>query len=694
MRLVFSILTVISFAAPVLAETVDSDPSALQVTIHPTLDAVRGNLSPHTGANTYKLDQQNIQELPQGATASLDKVLEQMPGVAQDSFGQTHVRGEHANLQYRLNGIILPEGISGFGQTLDPRMIESVILMDGALPAQYGCRTAGVVDIQTKSGFDNSGTAEMYGGSYGTIQPSISYGGTVGQASYFLTASHLSSDFGIEPPTDRHSPIHDHTEQNKQFVHASYAIDPSQRVEIIGGNSISTFQIPNNPGQDPQFTAGSTSTFDSAHLNERQFESNQYLTTAWQMQHGDFETQIAPYIRNSETHFRPDVVGDLVFNGIASDVVHKDLAFGVQNDNSWRVSTDHTLRAGFSAQQEHIVADNTSQVFPGSSGSQSSTTPQSIVDNNQRYGQLYGMYLQDEWRINERLTLNYGARFDVWNAYITASQLSPRLGLVYTYDQDTIFHIGYARYFTPPPLELVSSRSLSTFSGTTNAPTVTENAPVKPERTHSFDVGMTHQLTPALKLGVDAYYKISHNLLDEGQFGQALVFTPFNYEHGRVYGIEFTAAYQMENFKAYANFAASRAMGKNIVSAQFNFSDPEELAYIQNHWVHLDHDQTYTASAGASYRVLPSTILNINGTFGSGLRQGFANTESLAPYAVFDGGVTHELNLFPHDKTTVRFTILNIFDTPYELRSGDGIGVGAPQWGMRRGFFAGLSQGF
>jgi outer membrane receptor protein involved in Fe transport len=91
---------------------------------------------------------------------------------------------------------------------------------------------------------------------------------------------------------------------------------------------------------------------------------------------------------------------------------------------------------------------------------------------------------------------------------------------------------------------------------------------------------------------------------------------------------------------------------------------------------------------------LPDTSFGLDGTFGSGLRQGFANTDSLPAYAVFDGSITRDLKLFPNDKTALRLTVVNIFDTPYELRSGTGIGVGAPQWGMRRGFFVGVSRGF
>ena len=73
-----------------------------------------------------------------------------MPGVAQDSFGQIHVRGEHANVQFRINGVQLPEGLSVFGQALETRFANSISLLTGALPAQYGFQTAGVLDIQTR----------------------------------------------------------------------------------------------------------------------------------------------------------------------------------------------------------------------------------------------------------------------------------------------------------------------------------------------------------------------------------------------------------------------------------------------------------------------------------------------------------------------------------------------------------------
>src|SRR5580698_9370365 len=156
------------------------------------LDETRGLIQPSLGATSFIMDQQQILNMPQGEDAPFNQVLLRAPGVAEDSAanGDLHVRGEHANLQYRINDVLLPEGISGFGLELDPRFVNSMQLITGSLPAEYGFRTAGVVDIQTKTGgFGNGGQVEMFGGSHETLRPSFEIGGTQGQVDYYVTGS-------------------------------------------------------------------------------------------------------------------------------------------------------------------------------------------------------------------------------------------------------------------------------------------------------------------------------------------------------------------------------------------------------------------------------------------------------------------------------------------------------------------------
>ena len=142
----------------------------------------------------------------------------QAPGVSQDSFGQIHVRNDHANVQYRINGVILPEGISFFGQSLTSRFASSIDLIAGSLPAQYGLVTAGVFDITTKSGaFEPGGSVGMYGGSHAWLEPSIEDAGSVGNFNYYVAGDYLQNDIGIENPTASYNPIHDFTQPGSRL---------------------------------------------------------------------------------------------------------------------------------------------------------------------------------------------------------------------------------------------------------------------------------------------------------------------------------------------------------------------------------------------------------------------------------------------------------------------------------------------
>jgi hypothetical protein len=118
------------------------------------LDEARDqNLLPKLGATSFDIDQEAIYALPQGKNTPLDKVLLQAPGVSYDSAISNpdfHVRNEYANVQYRINGIQLPDGVSALGPILGSGFVGNLKLLDGTLPAEYGLRTAGVVDITAK----------------------------------------------------------------------------------------------------------------------------------------------------------------------------------------------------------------------------------------------------------------------------------------------------------------------------------------------------------------------------------------------------------------------------------------------------------------------------------------------------------------------------------------------------------------
>ncbi|MFZ0018041.1 MAG: TonB-dependent receptor, partial [Acetobacteraceae bacterium] len=598
------VLTALAHTARGADQDQDSSGVSLDLdVISRRLDVARQQIQPSLGASVYNFSPQALENVPQGENAPLDQVLLQAPGVAQDSFGQIHLRGEHANVQYRLNGVELPEGLSVFGQAIESRFANSMSLITGALPAQYGFQTAGVVDIQTKTGVTDPGLAvTMYGGSWNWEQPSFEYGGRSGPVDWYVTGDYLHNDRGIEDPTASFSAIHDTTNQFHGMAYVSGVIDPDTRISMILGAFEGQFQIPNNPGQPTlEFAVNGVSSFNSANLNENQHERTDFAIISLQKHVNDIDVQISAYTRYSSLSFSPDWLGDLLFNGIAQQANRSDAAYGVQSDGSWRINDEHTLRAGFLVQQEIGTGKTFSQVLPvDSTGAPTTDVPEGIANSFNKTGALYGLYVQDEWRILPTVTINSGLRFDGVAAFTQEDQVSPRLNVVWKPTVTTTLYGGYARYFVPPPFELVSPGMVTEFIGTTAAPAVTQNDPVKAERSNYFDVGVSQIVVPGLTIGADGYYKISNNLIDEGQFGAPIILTAFNYAHGRQEGVQLTASYDRGPWSIYGNLAWSRALGNDITSAQFNFG-PDELAFIANNFIHLDHDQTWDGSAGVAY---------------------------------------------------------------------------------------------
>jgi outer membrane receptor protein involved in Fe transport len=689
------------------------------ITVIGKLDKARDQIIPDLGATAHTFTKEQIQTLSQGANAPFNEVILRAPGVAQDSAvnGDLHVRGEHANLQYRINDVLLPEGITGFGLELDPRFVDSMELITGALPAAYGFRTAGVVDIHTKSGaFENGGQMGIYGGSYDTFRPSLEYGGSQGKWDYFVDGSFDQNSLGIENPTASKNAIHDQTDQYKSFLYASRILNDTSRVTVMGSASYSDFQVPNTPGQSvgtasdgvtqwTTATSGLPATFDSSTLNENQNEQNYYGVVTYQKSAGDLNFQASVFGRNSDVHFTPDPIGDLFFNGVASDVARDLYSGGFQADASYALGDKHTIRGGVLLLDEYVNADSTTTVFATAGGTPSGL-PFPLADNHVLHGLFAGAYMQDEWKILPQVTINYGARFDqYYSSFLKANQPSPRVNVIYQPTDWTTLHAGYARYFTPPPVENVPSTSVALFNNTSNESAVQQDNTVQAERANYFDAGISQKITKHLKVGVDGYYKTARHQLDDGLFGQTLILSAFNYAKGRVYGVEFTGSYDQGGFSAYANVAWSQAYGKDWESAQFLF-DPNDLAYVQNHWIYLDHDQRVTGSFGMSYTwhegIHYSTQVYTDAIYGSGLRQDamdslgntIPNGASVPDYYSVNLGAAQSFKL-PHDQTLVaRLDVVNLTDNIYQLRSGSGVGVNAAQYGERLGFFGSLNLTF
>jgi len=697
------------FSMSSYADNLTSTTSLNEVDVIGQLDQERNSIQPSLGASDYNITSDQIDNQAQGNNASFNQVILRAPGVAEDQWGQLHVRGEHANLQYRINDVLLPEGLTGFGEELNTRFVDNVSLIDGSLPAQYGFHTAGIVDIHTKScAFENGGDVSIYGGSHSEVTTSFTYGGSApGGMNYFTTGSYLEDNLGIENTTDDTSAIHDQTQQGKMFAYVSKIIDDTSRINVMLSASHSNFQVPSSPGGAPfvdgngnPLTNNGTSftipNINSEDVNDRQIEQNFYGVVAYQKSEDKLNYQLSAFTRFSELNYLPDPIGDLEYNGVATTINDSILTNGLELDSSYQLNDNNTLRAGSMFTMSDAINENNSLVFPEDSSTGAVNGPEeSINANNQKQGETYGLYLQDETVI-DRLTINWGGRFDQSYAYLHQYQFSPRINTVYAINKDTIVHVGYSRYFTPPPLELQQNLNPAIFENTTNAAGVDLNSPAKAERSNYYDAGITHSFSPELEVGLDGYYKSAIDQLDDGQFGAAPIVTPFNYKDGRVDGAELSINYKKGGFFGYANTAYSHALGKDWISNQYQFSQ-DDLNFVADHWIPLDHDQSLTVSTGLAYD-FHETKVYADLLFGSGLRDtadgGTPNNKRVGSYNPINLGLGHTFKINAKNDIKVRFDVVNVFDEVYELRSGTGVGVAAPSYGPRRGYYGGVTYDF
>jgi hypothetical protein len=443
------------------------------------------------GATAHTFSQEQIETLSQGANAPFNQVILRAPGVAQDSAanGDLHVRGEHGicNIASTTCCCRKASRDSGWNSirvswlhaahhrlAAGGNMVSARRVLWTSRPKAARSKTAArrkcMAAVTTPSGQALNTAARRENGITS------------------LTAATTTTTSASKIPRPATTAIHDMTDQGKAFVYASCILSDTSRVSLMGSASYSNFQVPNTPGlqNDPAnysapggqpWNTGSTVLPASLipELNENQNEQNYYGVATYQKSAGDLNLQASIFGRNSNVHFTPDPIGDLFFNGVASDVDRNLYSGGLQADASYSLGDKHTIRGGVMLLDEYLSADSTTTAIlmdstdPGGFNPLPGSPTTTIVQNGVSHALFAGVYLQDEWKILPEVTINYGARFDeYYSPFDKENQPSPRANIIWQPTDSTTLHAGYARYFTPPPLENVPSGNVNQFDGTAN----------------------------------------------------------------------------------------------------------------------------------------------------------------------------------------------------------------------------------
>jgi len=650
------------------------------------------NTLTETGASKYTLTDQDIKNLPEGEATPLNQVILQMPGVALDQNQEIHIRGEHLGIQYQMNGVLLPLDLNTdptFNQLLNSQFVKSVSLADGILPARYGYRTAGVIDIRTKDGCDNGqSNFQIYGGQRDTVRPSIELQGCDGKFSYYVTGLYLRSNLGFSAANPAPDPIHDQIDEGQGFAYLAYQLSPFAKLSLMSGATYIDEQEPNVPGLQAQWQLDDINPafYPSTKINSRLDQQDYYAVLALDGVLGEnADYQLAYSTHYNNENFHPDPVGELLYQGVASHIFNSDLSNSLQGDFTYRLGGGaHTIGAGFYLGEYGFEIDDHSLAFPvDANGAQKSTTPISVGANLNKINLVYGVYLQDTWRITEKLSVNFGSRWDRLQGFSVNSQFSPTINFVYKIRPDTTLHAGFARYFQLPNFQGISanfSNILANTSGSLGVATGGNLAPLA-ETDYYWDAGFTHELASRLMWEEDNYFRLDRHYLDEGEFGAVPINAPLNYKRGYGGGVENTLTYNLPNLALRTSVFVAREEDIGVASGQYNFS-PAALAYINRHYFVLDHTPLVGGSGGAAYR-WGNYQFTFDGLFSSGLRGGFANETQLPKVWQFNLSAAREFQIPRIGKVENRIILLNIFDRTNLIRPSTGIGVFQSAYGPR-----------
>ena len=640
-----------------------------------------------TVGSVSTLSREAIKALPQGEDRAITDVVTTQPGFILDAFGNVYARGNHANVQYQIDGIPIPDSVGNlFAQALPVRLIDSVEILSGGLPAEYGNRLAAVVNINTRRGGSTpEGLLQIRYGSFDTVESSAYYGRSIGPIGFFIGGSYSQSQRMLDPPSVTEI-LHDAGRNGRAFFRFDYAPTARDRIEVFGNYAHNFFQIPIDPSVMPLDPSqpnqmrpvdeygNSPPSYVPHDTDATETEHELFFTASWihSFEKGG-QLQFAPYYKFSRGIFLSDPARALGAQAdpqsTVSDVDRRaDRAGGILHYSLPR--GNHLLKTGIQFDYLHGET-NFTQYF------RNDASPEGGIDMlrggsgaDRTAALLTGFYIQDRWD-RGRFGLQVGIRGDWQHVMLSNGEtsdqlgLSPRLGVSFAFLKDLVGHAFWGINFEPPaPLDVGNAaRVLGVLPTGGTVP-----YDISAETNVYGELGLNARLWRKLKLGAVGWGRYAWNQLDNVAIGATNLIANYNFERGRAIGVELSADFLFRDWlNAFANMTWLIAQGQGISSAKFLF-DAEALA--DTSWQTLDHAQSFTANAGLTLQQSGASLTALL-AYGSGLRTGPSNDQSVPQHVRFDLTLQYAFNQIPM-QPRVAIDVINLFDAHYAYRIGNG----------------------
>ncbi len=642
---------------------------------------------------------QQLNENPGGEDRPITDVVATQPGFVADSLGNIYVRGNHANIQYQVDGIPVPDSVGSlFAASIPVRLINGLEIYTGGMPAEFGERLGAVVNLTTRAAGENpTGNVQVRYGSFDTIEPGATYATKLGStAGIFAGGSFDYSQRALDPPSI-YPILHDNGYTGRAFTRIDWAPCDVNRYELFATYGHNKFDIPIDPSIEPLTMPGQirppdqygneSPGFTPHDTNATETEDELFVAASWTHKFDKGQLMIAPLYKLSRGVLFSDAehaLGPLSDPGAtASDVTRVAQHAGAVAQYSVQ-SGAHLMKAGVQTDFLHGTTDFTSYARAEDGGVDPTMTQQG---NDHLDALTSGAYVQDH-AVAGKLAIDAGVRLDEFHVMLAdgttndSAGASPRLGASYAFTKDTVLHaFGGVNWQPPSPLDAAdAARALGVVPANEQ---VTYD--LKPETDLSTELGISSRIIKELRGGLTGYARYAYNQLDDTAIGSTSLLSNYNFRRGRAAGVEASLDLRVGPWlTAFANGSLSMAEGQGISSAKFLFT-PQELADAS--WQTLDHAQTWTANGGVTVRDGRYTLTGLL-QYGSGLRTGADNDQHVPGHVVGDISAAYQFapRAYP---IRVAIDVINVADERYAYRIANGF-VGS-SYGQPRSVFLTLS---
>jgi outer membrane receptor protein involved in Fe transport len=668
-----------------------------------------------------QLDKSTIATSP--VNNSLDRMLETLPGVVQFSYNEPVINGFHG-VSYNIDGAPLPVATtSNFAEIIDPKLIDSMEVLTGDIPAEYGGdRIGGVVNIITNRPSDvPPGTFGMVTGGFGNQGQGIGsfdMGSRFGNSEFFLSANSGTTDRGLDAPTP--IAINDASSYGDEFLRFITELSPRSTLAFDYSNSIAQFQIPINTQAgdpyDPVISAPGT--LDT----QREYSAFSNLNWTTVSRDGNGVFQVIPWWRSATI----DYDGDLPLDVLAVEpnftvcpptcaptlhLVGLDSStfasyVGIRASD-FRATKNHAWKIGVDIDRSTATADQTfACYYVGCKDSGPVAKPYyaAVATPQGQAGSQVGIYAEDKWQMSPYIVWNYGLRYDASTGYVGGNQISPRIGVSIWNGRRDVAHVYYARFYAAPLLEdtrqdcvLLSASPGACFS----AHPVYD---LKPESDAYFETGITHTFNPQFTLGLNIFQKSVVNVLDTSQLFNTPIFAVYNNSIGINHGAELRLVnHMLTGDQWFVTGTYSGSYAACISGATFLFPpNPVGIPCVAQLSLE-DHSQTVDATAGYTHRFggdhkLWYSTLQTN--YGSGFPVFFQDanaflTGNLPAHTTLDFSLGRDITPGrPGEDQGLGFSlqVLNVLNHQYVIKVANGFNT--TQYANGRNFLFRVSQPF